>query len=106
MVCCKSLKPAQDIPFQKLKGKVGLSFRGARMYLEQGSRSFASGDWVSVPSDGQDCALRPTSPHLLQGARELGDPGRYRSRFRYFVSLFKRKQGIQFLQPHYLSQAY
>lgn len=44
-------KLVEDRSFHKSKGKMGLSLRDARLYLEQRSRPFATGGWVSLPRD-------------------------------------------------------
>lgn len=73
MVYCKSLKLVEGLSFYKLKGKMGLSLRGARMYLEQRSRPFASGGWVSLPRDlGKTVLWDKPSPTFQ---RELGPAG-------------------------------
>lgn len=88
-----------SFPYTQRKSRSELG--GTRMYLEQRSRSFASGDsGLSAQRLGQHWALRPTFTHPPQGAGACGDAGRYRSRVGCFICLtFQTKAGHPILSP-------
>lgn len=102
MVCCKCLKQVKNIPFHKLKGKVGLSSQGHQDV--SGAKVKITCQWESLPAQGPggDCALGPALRHLPQGAQARREQGFGA----LFGSLFKWRQDTQLLQPGYLSQVH